>query len=37
MIRYQGDVSKEKQEKADSSYDGNDPFFTRNYNYKFMK
>lgn len=37
MIRYQGDVSKEKQEKADSSYDGNDPFFIRNYNYKFMK
>lgn len=31
MIRYQGDVSKEKQEKANSSYDGNDPFFKRNY------
>ena len=27
MIRYQGDVSKEKQERANNSYDGNDPFF----------
>ena len=27
MIRYQGNISKEKQEKANSSYDGNDPFF----------
>lgn len=31
MIRYQGDVSKEKQERANNSYDGNDPFFKRNY------
>ena len=35
MIRYQGDVSKEKQEKANSSYDGNDPFFKRNYDSRF--
>lgn len=31
MIRYQGDVSKEKQERANNSYDGEDPFFKRNY------
>lgn len=37
MIRYQGDVSKEKQEKADSSYDGNDPFFKRNYDSRFRQ
>lgn len=35
MIRYQGDISKEKQEKANSNYDGNDPFFNRNYDYRF--
>lgn len=35
MIRYQGDVGKEKQEKANSSYDGNDPFFKRNYDSRF--
>ena len=37
MIRYQGDVSKEKQERADNSYDGNDPFFKRNYNFRFRQ
>ena len=37
MIRYQGYVSKEKQEKANSSYDGNDPFFKRNYDSKFRQ
>lgn len=37
MIRYQGDVSKEKQEKANNSYDGNDPFFKRNYDFKFKQ
>lgn len=31
MITYQGDVSREKQEKASKSYLGNDPFFNRNY------
>ena len=37
MIRYQGDVSKEKQERANNSYDGNDPFFSRNYDFKFKQ
>lgn len=37
MIRYQGDVSKEKQEKANNDYDGNDPFFKRNYNFRFRQ
>ena len=37
MIRYQGGVSKEKQEKANSSYDGNDPFFKRNYDSRFRQ
>ena len=31
MIMYQGNVSKERQESAMSSYLGNDPFFSRNY------
>lgn len=31
IILYQGKVSREKQEKADSSYLGNDPFFKNNY------
>jgi hypothetical protein len=31
MILYQGNVSKERAEKASSSYLGNDPFFERNY------
>lgn len=37
MIRYHGDVSKEKQEIANSSYDGNDPFFKRNYDSRFKQ
>ena len=37
MIRYQGNISKEKQEKANSSYDGNDSFFKRNYDFKFKQ
>lgn len=37
MIRYQGDVSKEKQERSNNSYDGNDPFFKRNYDFKFKQ
>lgn len=37
MITFQGDVSKEKQERASASYLGNDPFFERNYNSKFSK
>lgn len=31
MITYQGNVSREKQEKASKSYLGNDPFFNRNF------
>lgn len=37
MIRYQGDVSKEKQGRANNSYDGNDPFFKRNYDFRFRQ
>lgn len=37
MIRYQGDVSKEKQERANNSYDGNDPFFKKNYDFRFRQ
>lgn len=37
MIRYQGDVSKEKQERANNSYDGSDPFFKRNYDFRFRQ
>lgn len=37
MIRYQGDVSKEKQERVSNSYDGNDPFFKRNYDFRFSQ
>lgn len=37
MITYQGDVSKEKQERANNSYDGNDPFFKRNYDFRFRQ
>ena len=35
MIKYQGDMSKEKREQASLKYAGNDPFFTKNYNTKF--
>ncbi len=31
MITYQGNISKERQERESSSYLGNDPFFDRNY------
>lgn len=37
MIRYQGDVSKEKQERDNNNYDGNDPFFKRNYDFRFRQ
>lgn len=37
MIRYQGDVSKEKQERANNNYDGNDSFFKRNYDFRFKQ
>lgn len=31
MIKYQGNMSKDRQENAESSYDGEDVFFKRNY------
>lgn len=31
MIKYQGNVSRDRQENAENSYDGEDPFFKRNY------
>lgn len=37
MIRYQGDASKEKQERANNNYDGNDPFFKINYDFRFRQ
>lgn len=37
MIRYQGDVSREKQEKSNIGYDGNDPFFKKNYDSRFRQ
>lgn len=37
MIRYQGDVSKEKQERVNNNYDGNDIFFKRNYDFRFRQ
>ena len=37
MIRYQGNISKEKQEIANNSYGGNDPFFKKNYDSRFKQ
>ncbi len=31
MIKYQGNVGRDRQETAENSYDGEDPFFKRNY------
>lgn len=31
MIKYQGNVGRDRQEDAENSYDGEDPFFKRNY------
>lgn len=31
MIKYQGNVGMDRQENAENSYDGEDPFFKRNY------
>ena len=35
MILYNGDISKNKEEKASTSYLGNDPFFKMNYDTRF--
>ena len=37
MILYNGEVSRDKEEKASSSYLGNDPFFKNNYDARFLK
>ena len=34
MILYQGNISADREEKANSSYLGNDPFFVKNYRKK---
>lgn len=31
MIKYQGNAGRDRQENAENSYDGEDPFFKRNY------
>ena len=31
MIKYQGNVGRDRQENAENNYDGEDPFFKRNY------
>ena len=31
MIKYQGNVGRDRQENTENSYDGEDPFFKRNY------
>lgn len=31
MIKYQGNVGRDRQENVENSYDGEDPFFKRNY------
>ena len=35
MILYNGNVNRDKEEKASLSYLGNDPFFTKNYDSRF--
>lgn len=37
MIKYQGSISKEKQEKVYNDYSGNDPFFKKNYDFRFKQ
>jgi len=37
IIVYQGDMSPDREEKADASYLGNDKFFSRNYDLKTKK
>ena len=34
MIAYQGNISKEKEDEANSTYLGNDPFFKNNYDFR---
>lgn len=37
MILYQGNISREREDSANYSYLGNDPFFTKNYDSRFSK
>lgn len=37
MIKYQGNVGRDRQENAENSYDGEDPFFKRNYDFRFRQ
>ena len=37
MILYRGDINGNREEEADSSYLGNDPFFKNNYDYRFKQ
>lgn len=37
IILYQGDMSPDREEKADATYLGNDPFFTKNYDRRKLK
>ena len=37
MILYQGNISGEKESLYLKNYIGNDPFFTNNYDNKFMQ
>jgi hypothetical protein len=36
IINYGGDLNVEAREKVDSNYEGNDKFFTDNYDNKFL-
>lgn len=36
IILYQGNISADREEQADVSYLGNDPFFSRNYDKRFL-
>lgn len=37
MILYRGEINGDREEEADSSYLGNDPFFKNNYDYRFKQ
>jgi hypothetical protein len=37
MIKYQGNINQSKLEKVSSTYAGNDPFFTKNYDHRIFK
>lgn len=37
MILYRGEINGSREEEADSSYLGNDPFFKNNYDYRFKQ